>query len=369
MNADRASLEQAKADYEINILSASSALAAARADVRNAEIDLGYCRIAAPIDGRINAREFDVGNYVGDGQSTVLATIVEDRPDLRLHHARARTTCSASRRWSREGGEPDDRTGPRSRWRWAWATRRATRTGAGSTTPTRAIDTGTGTVRVRGIFPNPGGVITPGLFVRTRVPFDRHENALLVPDRALGSDQGGPYLLVVGQGRQGRAPRSPSRHPGRRGCAWSRARSAPTIGSSSTGLLRARPGLKVAPKIESRPPGRRRRRRPTGVRTRLPEADRASPTMFSKFFIERPIFANVIAIITMLVGAVTLFGLPIEQYPQITPADGPGRDELPRGQRPGPLRHRRLADRAGGQRRRGDALHVLDLLAATARTP
>ena len=41
--------------------------------------------------------------------------------------------------------------------------------------------------------------------------------------------------------------------------------------------------------------------------------------MFSRFFIERPIFANVIAIVTMLIGAVTLIGLPIEQYPQITP--------------------------------------------------
>src|SRR5690349_15006673 len=41
--------------------------------------------------------------------------------------------------------------------------------------------------------------------------------------------------------------------------------------------------------------------------------------MFSKFFIERPIFANVIAIFTMLVGVVTLFGLPIEQFPEITP--------------------------------------------------
>src|SRR3954454_16796798 len=41
--------------------------------------------------------------------------------------------------------------------------------------------------------------------------------------------------------------------------------------------------------------------------------------MFSKFFIERPIFANVIAIMTMLVGAVTLIGLPVEQYPKITP--------------------------------------------------
>ena len=41
--------------------------------------------------------------------------------------------------------------------------------------------------------------------------------------------------------------------------------------------------------------------------------------MFSRFFVERPIFANVIAIMTMLVGAVTLVGLPIEQYPDITP--------------------------------------------------
>ena len=41
--------------------------------------------------------------------------------------------------------------------------------------------------------------------------------------------------------------------------------------------------------------------------------------MFSRFFIERPIFANVIAIMTMLVGAVTIYGLPIERYPDITP--------------------------------------------------
>src|SRR3954470_24525193 len=41
--------------------------------------------------------------------------------------------------------------------------------------------------------------------------------------------------------------------------------------------------------------------------------------MFSRFFIDRPIFANVIAIVTMIFGVVALFGLPIEQYPEITP--------------------------------------------------
>ena len=41
--------------------------------------------------------------------------------------------------------------------------------------------------------------------------------------------------------------------------------------------------------------------------------------MISRFFIERPILANVIAYVTVLIGAVTLFVLPVEQYPQITP--------------------------------------------------
>ena len=41
--------------------------------------------------------------------------------------------------------------------------------------------------------------------------------------------------------------------------------------------------------------------------------------MFSRFFIERPVFANVIAIVTMIIGGVALYALPIEQYPSITP--------------------------------------------------
>ena len=43
------------------------------------------------------------------------------------------------------------------------------------------------------------------------------------------------------------------------------------------------------------------------------------PAVFSRYFIERPIFANVIAIVTVVLGSIAVFGLPIEQYPQITP--------------------------------------------------
>jgi membrane fusion protein (multidrug efflux system) len=249
VESDRANLVQAESDYEINILAAKSSLDAARADVRNAEIDLGYCRITAPIDGRINNREFDVGNYVGDGQSTVLAAIVRTDPihayvsvsedDLlrvqsmvrqgkREDFRKAKTPIPIEMGLGNEEGYPHqgrvDYSDP-------------------------SVDAGTGTVRLRGVFPNPDGLITPGLFVRVRLPFERHEDALLVPDRALGSDQSGPFLLVVGEGDK------VERRPVRLGTEIDGMRVvdgkiSPDERVVVDGLLRARPGLKVTPKLE-----------------------------------------------------------------------------------------------------------------------
>jgi RND family efflux transporter MFP subunit len=59
------------------------------------------------------------------------------------------------------------------------------------------INQSTGTLAVRGVLPNPDRVLLPGYYVRVRVPFDQQQNALLVPDVALGSDQSGRYVLVV----------------------------------------------------------------------------------------------------------------------------------------------------------------------------
>jgi RND family efflux transporter MFP subunit len=59
------------------------------------------------------------------------------------------------------------------------------------------INQSTGTLPVRGVIPNEKRVLLPGYFVRVRVPVDQQKDALLVPDTALGSDQGGRYLLVV----------------------------------------------------------------------------------------------------------------------------------------------------------------------------
>ena len=167
VSSDKANLDQVKADYKTNILAAKSTLDAARADARMAEIDLGYCRISAPIDGRINAREFDVGNYVGDGQSTVLASIVKVDPiytfispgeDDLLRVQQAQKSRSPMEPLPIEMGLSNE-TGYPHQGKIDYID--------------PSVDTGTGTIRLRGVFANPGGAILPGLFVRPS-EFRRH---------------------------------------------------------------------------------------------------------------------------------------------------------------------------------------------------
>lgn len=244
VESDRAHLEQTEADHETNILAARSALAAARADVRNAEIDLGYCRIASPIDGRINAREFDIGNYVGEGSSTVLATVLKSDPiyayvsvseddllDLRTLPGHGPVPMEMG--LGGEQGYPHrgrvDYTDP-------------------------SVDTGTGTLRVRGIFDNAKSEVTPGLFARVRIPIATVGDALLVPDRALGSDQAGSFLLVVG--KEDKVERRTIR-PGAvdEGMRVVSGQVGPDDRVVVDGLLRARPGMKVSPKAEEAPAG------------------------------------------------------------------------------------------------------------------
>ena len=59
------------------------------------------------------------------------------------------------------------------------------------------VDPTTGTIQMRAVFPNSEAKLLPGMFVRVRIPIEKLDNALLVPDEALGADQGGRYLLVV----------------------------------------------------------------------------------------------------------------------------------------------------------------------------
>lgn len=245
VDADKANLEQAEADYQTGILAAKAGLAQAEADVKNAEIDLGYCRVHAPIDGRISRKLVDVGNLVGDGQATLLATILKDNP-IYAYMSVSESDLLRFRQQVKEGKRVDyhkdtirldlalgDEEGFPHEGRLDYAD--------------PGVDPGTGTVMARGIFPNDDHRIVPGLFVRVRVALEEHDKALLVPELALGADQGGSFLLVVG------GDNVVEQRPVKLGAAVEAMR---VIESGLkpddlvivNGLQRARPGQKVDPK-------------------------------------------------------------------------------------------------------------------------
>jgi RND family efflux transporter MFP subunit len=248
VDADRANLEQSLADYQTNILSAKAGVAAARTGVRNAEIELGYCRMHAPIDGRISRVNYHVGNLVGDGQSSLLATIVKTDPV----YAYMTVSEYDLLRFRREAGAhagPDDPSAP---IEMALAGESGFPHRGRLDYQDPGLDPGTGTVQARGVFPNPNGSILPGLFVRLRVPAGERRGALLVPERALGTDQSGQYLLVVGEGDV------VEYRPVKAGTLLGDMRVVEgKIGPGERvvvdGLLRARPKLKVQPKAEAAP--------------------------------------------------------------------------------------------------------------------
>lgn len=250
VESSKASMDQAAADYETGILSAEANAATARAALRNADIELGYCRMTSPIDGRISRVNFHVGNLVGDGSSSLLATIVKLDPI----YAYINVSEYDLLRYRDEAGSP----GRPEEGKEGMPMELALANEVGYPHHGRAdyqdpgLDPSTGTIRVRGIFPNPDGVILPGLFVRIRVPFGKPADSLLVPERALGTDQSGQYLLVVG------SDDTVEYRPVKVGATVDGLRVVQgKIGPDDRvvvdGLLRARPKLKVSPKLEAPP--------------------------------------------------------------------------------------------------------------------
>ena len=246
VDSSKASLLQAQADFETNILAARASAAAARTAMRNAEIELSYCRMSAPISGRITEINFDVGNLVGDGQSSLLATIVQIDP---IHVYMTLSESDFLKYQQGAGREPK-----------AGAVEMALASDEGYPHQGTidyhdpAIDSGTGTIRIRGRFPNASGAILPGTFARLRLAVEQKDGALLVPERALGSDQSGQYLLVVGSDNtvQYRGVKVGTRMGDMRVVEGS---IAPEDRVVVEGLLRARPNMKVTPKDATPPPG------------------------------------------------------------------------------------------------------------------
>ena len=181
---------------------AKGALDASMANMAEAKINLGYTQVTAPIAGRVSRNLVDVGNLVGENEYTLLTTIVNDDSIYVYFDVSENDVLALKRmREGRTGAttKPDkidtlafmglaDEVGFPHAGRVDFADTH--------------LDSSTGTLSVRAIFPNENGYLLPGLFGRVRIPISKPKEALLVTERALGSDQGQRYLLAVNQKNQ-----------------------------------------------------------------------------------------------------------------------------------------------------------------------
>jgi RND family efflux transporter MFP subunit len=175
---------------------ASAAMLEAQAMLTNAEIQLEYTTLESPIDGLVSRNYVDLGNLVGAGESTLLTTVRRIDPIYAYFEVSERFVARVleERGGHHNPDEADD----------VPATLLLEETGheieGRIDSLENTVDTGTGTIRIRGVFPNPDARIFPGFFVRVRLPGELHEDALLVEETALGTDLGGRYLMIVGDG-------------------------------------------------------------------------------------------------------------------------------------------------------------------------
>jgi RND family efflux transporter MFP subunit len=263
----QASLKQAEADYKrqadlvarqavsqatldtstSNRDNAQANLQQAQVNTRIAEVNFGYTKVTAPFDGIVSAHLVSVGELVGAASPTQLATIValdpiyvnfnvNERDVLRIREdARRRGLTAADLKSLPMEVGLQTESGYPHQGRLDYAS------------PT--INQSTGTLAVRGVVPNPDRVLLPGYFVRVRVPFDQQQSAALVPDTALGSDQGGRYVLVV-SGENVVEQRKVETGPLDGDLRVIESGLKPDDRVVTAGLLRAVPGQKVDPQLQ-----------------------------------------------------------------------------------------------------------------------
>lgn len=179
------------------IAGAKATIAEANAALQDAELDLSYTTVVAPIDGRIDKTNVYVGNLVDDVSATHLTTIVKYDPIYATFNISERALLQLM-------DDPERDRGDRSKYADVkFYLGREIDEGfpfVGQLDYVDlAVDQSTGTYKIRGVFSNPGPrwQLVPGLFVKIRIPMGQQKDAILVPERALASDQLGKYLLVV----------------------------------------------------------------------------------------------------------------------------------------------------------------------------
>ena len=222
---------------------AEANLKAAKANRKIAYTNLGYCTVEAPIAGRVSRPFIDPGNIV-KADDTILTRIVAQDPMWVYFDIDERTMLRLRRlRKDQSSTEPNvpvymglaDEADYPHRGELDFRDNR--------------LDPNTGTLRVRGVFSNADRLLSPGLFVRVRVPIGEPTLALLVPEPAIGKDQGQKFVYVVNNKDEVeyRAVESGKLHEGMRVITKGLSPGERVI---VNGVQRARPGAKVEARVQ-----------------------------------------------------------------------------------------------------------------------
>lgn len=202
---DERAIAQKEYDERVNAQREADAnLRAAQAALQTARLNLGYTQVRAPVSGRVGRIEVTVGNLVSAGAGApVLTTLVSVDPMYASFDVDEQVVASALQ------GLQSTREG------------RSTRAliesipvqmgvGTGDGTPyaghlqliDNQVDAKSGTVRVRAVFGNADGTLMAGQFARIRMGQPQSTQAVLINERAVGTDQSKKFVLVIGDGNK-----------------------------------------------------------------------------------------------------------------------------------------------------------------------
>jgi len=229
--------------------SAQASVAANEAAVRQAELDLEFTELRAPIAGRIGDRKVTPGNVVAGGSiptTTLLATIVSLDP-IRFEFTMDEASYLRYERFAHSGKEVTGREGGVNVALKLLDEKDFVHHGTMDFVD-NVIDKSSGTIRGRAVFSNANLVLTPGMFGRIRVPGSPEYQALLVPDAAIGTEQVRKFVYVVGADNKA-VPKYVTLGP----VLENNLRVIKTGLKADdrvivNGLMRVRPGVKVSPK-------------------------------------------------------------------------------------------------------------------------
>jgi RND family efflux transporter MFP subunit len=187
----------ASLDYDTALSNKNQAAAqviATQAARDSAQLNLEFTHVTSPIDGRVSRQLVNIGNLV-QADSTPLTTVVSIDP-IYAYFSMDELAALSYQRLIREGKVASSQDGKVPVYLQLQDETGFPHEGTIDFSD-NAFDSTTGTLLVRGSFPNSDGFLTPGNFVRVRVAASPQYDALLVADRAIGSDQDQRFVYVV----------------------------------------------------------------------------------------------------------------------------------------------------------------------------